>query len=242
MHALTRTVIVVSLVFMPASFALAQAPVDPSGHWEGTIHAPSMDVIFGIDLTKNSKGQLAATFAQPSEGVKALPISSVAVEGHAVRLLLKTGSGGGTFSGIVSTDGKSMSGDFITVEGGYSLPFQLTRTGDAKIEPAPKSPPIGKELEGTWNGTLEVEGKQRRLVLTMANHADGTATGTILSVDGSGVEIPIAMAQKGSSLTVDVPAVTGSFVGVLNATGTELAGTWSESAIVLPLTFRRATP
>lgn len=242
MRALTRTLIFASLFLLPARVLLAQAPVDPSGHWEGSIRVPNMDVIIEIDLAKNATGQLAGTFAQPSEGVKALPLSSVVVDGRSLRLQLKTGSGGGTFSGIVSADGKSISGDFVMAEGGYNVPFTLTRTGDAMMAPVPKSAPIAKELEGTWNGALEVEGRQMRLVLTMANQPDGTAIGTILSVDGSGVEIPVAMTQKGSTLTVDVPAVTGSFVGALNAAGTELAGTWSESTIALPVTFKLAKP
>ena len=89
-----------------------------------------------------------------------------------------------------------MSGEFVTTEGGYTVPFNLERTGDAKIEPAPRSAAIGKELEGTWNGALEFDGKKERIVLKMANQPDGTAAGTILDLDGTNVEIPIAMTQK----------------------------------------------
>ncbi len=59
-------------------------------------------------------------------------------------------------------------------------------------------------------------------------------------MDGSGVEIPIVMKQKDSSLTIDVPTVGVSYVGVLNAAGPELTGTWTQRLSVLPLTFRRA--
>ena len=79
-----------------------------------------------------------------------------------------------------------------------------------------------------------------RLVLKMANQPDGTATGTIVSLDGSGVEIPIAMTQKASNVTIDVASVGASYVGVLNAAGTELAGTWTQGPATLPLTFKRA--
>jgi hypothetical protein len=119
------------------------------------------------------------------------------------------------------------------------VPFTLTRTGDATIPPAPKSAPIGKELEGTWKGALDVAGRQMRLVLTMTNQPDGTATGTIASPDGSGVDIPIAMTQKASDLSIEVATVGASFAGVLNAAGTELAGAWTQQGTSLPLTFRR---
>ena len=89
------------------------------------------------------------------------------------------------------------------------MPFSLTRTGDARIEAAARSAPIGKELEGTWHGTLDVNGIQRRLVLTMANQPDGTATGTFVNVE-EGLEIPITtITQKASSVTLDVKTVGG---------------------------------
>jgi len=149
----------------------------------------------------------------------------------------KGGPDPATFQGKLSADGASMSGD--VAQAGYSIPFTLTRTGDPRIAPVPKNPPIGKELEGTWNGALDLGERQMRLVLRMSNQPDGTATGTIVSPDGSGVEIPIAMRQNGSSLTVDVVSVGASYVGVLNAAGTELAGTWTQGSSGLPLTFTR---
>jgi len=84
-----------------------------------------------------------------------------------------------------------------------------------------------------------VQGKTIRLVLTMTNHADGTATGTILSVDSGGMEIPIAVTQKTVNVTIEVAAVGGSFTGVLHA-ATELVGTWTQGPATLPLTFTRA--
>lgn len=239
MRAFTRMLLVPSLLLAAATSLPAQTGVDPSGHWEGTIHAPNMDVVIGIDLATNTKGQLTGTFAQPSEGIKGLPLSEVTVKGRSIRLLLKPGSGGGTFDGTVSANGKSIAGDFIMAEGGYTVPFTLTRTGEASIAPAPKSPPIAKELEGRWNGTLDAGGRQMRVVVKMANQPDGTAMGTILSVDGTGVEIPIAIAQKGSEVSLDAATVGASYAGVLNAAATEIAGTWTQRGAALPLTLRR---
>lgn len=237
MRPFSRMRLLAALLLLPAPSLLAQTAVDPSGHWEGTVQAPNMEMKIEIDLAKNSKGELAGTFGQPAQGVKGLPLPTVAVEGRSVRFVVKAGAEASTFVGVLSADGKSMSGD--VTQGGHSVPFSLTRTEDARIAPAPKSPPIGKELEGAWNGTLDAGGRQQRLVLRMVNQPDGTATGTIVSLDGSGVEIPIAMTQKSSSLTIDVPSVGVSYVGVLNAAGTELVGTWTQGPAVLPLTFRR---
>jgi hypothetical protein len=220
---------------------LAQTAVDPSGHWEGSIQAPNLNVKVVIDLAKNNKGALIGTFGNPAEDLKGLLLSNLAAEGRTVIFELKAGSGGGVFHGAVLADNISMSGNFISAEGGHSVPFSLTRTGDARIVPAPKSPLIGKELEGTWNGTLDFGDPHMRIVLTMANQPDGTSTGTIGSPDGSGLEIPVAITQKASNLTLDVAPVSASYAGVLNAAGTELAGTWIQKNSVLPLTLRRAS-
>jgi len=240
MRPFTRILLLAALFLFPARLLMAQSPVDPSGHWEGTVQIPNMELKIEIDLAKNSKGELAGTFGSAPQNLKGLPLSSVAVEGRSVRLVLKAGKEVNTFVGVLSADGKTISGE--ASQGAESVPFSLTRTGDARISPTPKSPPIGKELEGTWSGTLDVGEKQMRLVLKMANQPDGTAAGTIVSQDGSGMEIPIAMTQKAASVTIDVPSIGGSYVGVLNAAGTGLVGTWTQGPVVLPLTFRLAKP
>jgi hypothetical protein len=238
MRTFTRTLLAALLLF-PASALSAQTAVDPTGHWEGTIQVQDTMINIEIDLTRNSNGELSGTFSQPVQQVKGLPLSTVATDGRTVRILLKGGPQPTTFQGTVSDDGKSMKGD--AAQGGYSIPFTLTRTGDARIAAAPKNAPIGKELEGTWNGALEVGGTQMRLIVKMANQPDGTAAGTIVSPDGSGVEIPIGITQKGSNVTVDVASVGASFVGVLNDAGTEMTGTWTQASNTLPLTLRHAT-
>jgi hypothetical protein len=196
-----------------------------------------MELTIDIDLAKNSKGQLAGTFGQPAQNVKGLPLSVVAVDGRSVRFVIKAGPEASTFEGVLSADGKSMVGQIS--QAGGSLPLTLTRTGDAKIAIVPRSAAIGKELEGAWHGALDLDGRQMRVILTMTNHSDGTASGTIVSPDGSGVEIAVAMTQKGSNLTVDVPSVGASFVGAVDAAGTQLVGTWSQGPSTLPLTLKR---
>lgn len=239
MRIITRVLRLVVFLLASALSALAQTSRGPTGHWEGRIQAPGMELPIEIDLTKNAQGQLTGTFTSPSERVKGLPLSKVTVEGQTVRMDLKSGSGGGLFDGTLSADGASMTGSFTANEGGYVIPFNLTRTGEARIAEVPKSRAVGKEFEGAWTGTLDVGGRSMRVNVTITNHADGTATGTVASPEGTGVDIPIAMTQQASRLTIDVPSVGAQFVGELNAAGSELTGTWKQGAMSLPLTFKR---
>jgi hypothetical protein len=245
MGTVTRLIVATSLLIASAVSTFAQAVPDPSGHWSGAIHVPpfngagAREVGIEIDLAKNGNGTVDGRFSQPEQNVKGLPLSNVSVNGRSIAFELKASNGGGLFRGTLADVGV-ISGEFVTTEGGYNIPFDLKRAGDAHIAPAPRSAPIGKELEGHWSGTIDVSGKGERLVLKMTNNADGTATGTIVDLDGSNVEIPVALAQKASNLTVEVPAVGATYAAVLNAGG-ELVGTWTQGPLSLPLTFKRGT-
>lgn len=242
MRSFTPLFVITALLLAAASPSFAQTAVDPTGHWEGTVRAPEMELKIEVDITKNSKGQLSGIFGQPAQGVKGLPLSTVTLDGRSLRFIVKADAEPATFDGVVSNDGVSMAGKVSgkAANADYSVPFTLTRNGDARIPPVPKSAPIGKELEGTWNGALNLGARQMRVMVKMANQPDGTATGTVVSVDGSGVKIPIAITQNGSSVTIDVAQVGASFAGVLNDAQTELSGTWTQQGTSLPLTLRRA--
>jgi hypothetical protein len=237
MRTFSRILSVAALLLAPTALR-AQTPVDLSGHWEGAILAPGMEVSVEIDLTKTGNGELAGTVGQPGQHISGLPLTGFSVDGRSVVFQVKGGAPGQrAFKGEISADGKSISGDYASQFG--TLPFQVTRTGDARIEPPSRSAAIGKELEGTWNGTLDIDGGLR-IVLTLVNQPDGTATGTFLNLN-EGLEIPItAITQKASSVTLEAKGVQSTYSGALNAEGTELTGTFTQGPLSLPLTFRRA--
>src|SRR5262245_60421208 len=158
MRAALPTLLVVSLLAAP-TVARAQS-VDPSGHWEGAITIPGGEIPFQIDLAKNAAGKLIATYSRPENGLKALPLAHVTLDGRAIAFDL-TVDGGAKFQGFFDADGTTISGDVTAPIG--SAPFSLTRTGDAQVIAAPRNAPISQALEGTWNGTLALEGRNLRL-------------------------------------------------------------------------------
>jgi hypothetical protein len=84
-----------------------------------------------------------------------------------------------------------------------------------KFEVAQKSTPISKELEGSWEGSLDVKGQILRLVPKLANGANG-ATGVLVSLDQNNAEIPVAtVTQQGSRLKLLVTMIGGTFNGEL---------------------------
>lgn len=232
-----RTLLVAAAILSTATLVRAQGPADPSGHWQGAIHMPNQAIAIELDLARNATGDTRGTFS--GVNIKGYPLSDIAIDGAALTFTLKV-DGGGAFSGKLSADGKVLSGEFTANSGGYILPFDLARSGDATFEAPAKSPTIGKELEGTWNGTLEVNGAPMRILLKMANHADGTTTGSLANLDQGAVDIPVSgITQTAANVNIDVKMVNGSFSGAVNAAGTELTGTWTQGAFTAPLNFRR---
>ena len=105
--------------------------------------------------------------------------------------------------------------------------------------PLPKSTSVSKDLEGSWAGTLDADGKPLRLELKLSNQPDGTATGTIVSLDQGGAEVPIAaVVQSDLHLTLHVPSVVGNYEGDLK--DGELTGKWTQGPKTWPLVFKRA--
>lgn len=233
------TAITTALIVAGASIS-AQTPVDPTGHWEGAIQVPNKEVQIAVDLMKNSDGVLTATFTRTGGKLSGFPLMNVAASGKSVRFAIVATSGGGAFDGTLSDDAKTITGTFNTTEGGYTIPFTLTRTGEPRIAPPIRNAAVGKELEGTWNGTLDVNGKPSRLVLTIANQRDATAKADMVFLDLSGMAIAIGIEQEGTSVTLDLKPIGGSFAGTLNAASNELTGAFATEGITLPLTFRRA--
>jgi len=236
MHRSWRTVPTVLIFVLCAQLALADSTA-ASGHWEGAIQVPGNALGIQVDLAKNAKGEWTGTIDIPAQHLKGFPLSSVTVKGNAVSFLLKGPPGDPRFDGTLSADGKSLSGNFT--QGGAALTFGLKRIGEARIETPAKSTAIAKDLEGAWEATLDTGGQQLRLTLKMTNQADGTAAGTMISVDQGGAVIPITtITQKGSSLKLELKSINGAFTGELKE-GT-LAGQWTQGPGTFQLVFKRS--
>ena len=230
----TRILAALTLVLLPARVALAQTP-SAAGHWEGAIHAPFGNVAVAVDIAAED-GILRGRFSNPSEQINGLPFARVTIDGPSVELQLKMGSEAQAFRGTLSPDGRTMSGDFlISVVG---VPFDLTRTGDAKFAAAPTSPAIATIFEGTWRGDLAVGGDTQSMVLALANRDAQTSAGTWGVNDG--VQIPVTIVVDGSHVAIASPVTRETFTGTIDPEGGQIAGTFAEGDRQVPLTLRKA--
>ena len=225
-------------MLLPSSGTIVvQTTTAPSGHWEGSLQVPGQELKIEIDLA-NKDDKWEGTIAIPAQSLKGFPLSAISVKAEAVSFALNGVPGEPRFNGTLSKDGKSLSGDFT--QGGGTIPFSVTRTGEPQIEAPPKSTPITKDLEGSWEGALDVNGTSLRLVFKLSNRAEGTATASVVSVDQGGVEIPAAaVVQTGSHLKIVVRQIAGTYEGDLK--DGQLTGTWTQGPGTLPLVLKRAS-
>jgi murein DD-endopeptidase len=97
--------------------------------------------------------------------------------------------------------------------------------------------PAASSLEGTWEGIL---GGRLHLVVTISKTSNGDLAGQLNSVD-QGATLPIEKAtQDGSAVRFEVSRIGGVYEGKMNESGTEIAGTWTQTGVPgQPLSFKR---
>ena len=214
--------------------ASAQSPANPAGHWEGSVEVPGQALAIVVDLAPKEQAWVG-TISIPAQNLKGFPLADITVKESAVGFGMKGVPGDPRFTGTLSPDGKSIAGQLS--QGGGTLPFTLAWKGEAKIEEPPRSTEITKELEGSWEGSLDVQGNVLRLVLKLANQPGG-ATGVLVSVDQGGVEIPVtSITQTGSQLKFTITTINAGYAGDLK--DGQLTGTWSQGPGSWPLAFKR---
>ncbi len=119
--------------------AVAAAPQDLAGHWEGAIDVPGTKLEVNLDFVKQADGAWIGDISIPVQGAKDLPLVGIRAEGADVAFAISGIPGDPTFKGQMSADGAKITGKFS--QGGGSFPFELTRAAD----PAAKAK---KALEG----------------------------------------------------------------------------------------------
>ena len=108
---------------------------------------------------------------------------------------------------------------------------------------AAQSPTDNKSqgIADTWQGTLHA-GRDLRVVFKITKTDDGGYKAVTYSIDQGGNGIPVdKVGVDGSTVTMSVKAIGGTYEGKLSGDGKTIAGTWTQGA-PLPLTLTRATP
>jgi hypothetical protein len=217
--------------------AVAGAQPDPTGHWEGTLDVNNRQIQLALDLAKNAKGEWIGTVGAVTMNAVGIPISGIAVTGKTVKFTVKEWPNEPAFDLSLAGEGK-LSGTISTTQG--SVPLELKRTGEAKVELSAPSPAVSKELEGDWEGKLDIPSGAFVLVVHFKNQADGTVAATMDSVTQGASGLPLNnVKQTGAQVVFELRRIGGRFEGRLDKSGAKLSGDWSQGPNSVPLTLQK---
>ena len=104
---------------------------------------------------------------------------------------------------------------------------------------------FAQDITGDWQGALKVNRQELRLIVHIEKGDHTAWKATLASIDQSpdrGATIAAeSVTLAANQLTINVPAIHGSYAGTLSAGGNSIAGTWTQGSS-LPLDLTRATP
>jgi pimeloyl-ACP methyl ester carboxylesterase len=98
----------------------------------------------------------------------------------------------------------------------------------------------GQNLEGAWEGTLDVGAAKLRLVLKVSKAADGALAAKLDSLDQGANDLPVdVISLKESAVHFEMKRLLVVFDGALNKEGSEIAGQFKQGGASFPLALKR---
>ncbi len=201
-----------------------------AGDWQGTL-AGQLPLVLHLRV---ADGGLTATLDSPAQGAMGLQGANAKLTGTTLSFDIPVIQG--SYSGTVSADGKTVTGDWKQVGKTFPLVFHMTATV-AQLETLKPSP-----VDGDWQGALHAGGVTLRIAFHFHAQPDGIIGGSMDSIDQGAMGIACSDVKlDGQKLTLTVPAVHGTYAGTLSADGKSIAGTWTQGQ-PLELNLTRTEP
>src|SRR5215510_4251103 len=110
---------------------------------------------------------------------------------------------------------------------------------DAKTQ-TPNASAAGQNLEGSWEGALDVGAMKLRLALKVTRAADGAFAAKLDSLDQGVKDLPVdAISLKDGAVHFEMKQLLVVFDGTLNKESSEIAGQFKQAGASLPLALKR---
>ena len=134
-----------------AQTTAANLTQDIADTWQGTLHA-GKDLRTVLKITKADGGGYKAAFYSIDQGGAPIPVAKLTLEGTTVKMSVT--AVGGTYEGKLSSDGKSIVGNWS--QGPNPLPLTLTRATPETAWAIPEPPPVIPPMAANANPSFEV--------------------------------------------------------------------------------------
>lgn len=212
----------------PAATSAAKASV--VGDWSGSISADGKTLRVVLHIAAARDGALTGTLDSLDQGLSAIPVNTVVLKDSKLSLTVDTVHG--SYEGILKADGSEIDGTWTQ---GQPLTLNLTR-GAATASAKPSTP---SDIDGTWAGTLDVNGQTLHILLKVANMADGL-TAQLQSPDQSPIWLTAnKVSRANGTLMASFTTLGAEFSGKIAADLAAIDGTFSQGAGSLPLMLKR---
>jgi uncharacterized protein len=223
---------ILGLILFPGAISLRAQTPPLEGTFTGILQAGDAELHIVLHLSRNSVGALHATLDSLENAVFAVEASSLSL--NSATLKFEVHSVGVKYEGRVSTDQKTIEGNWS--QGGASLPLVFQREPPAHL---PEGSKFG--AEGLWQGALEANGLRLRFQLHVSHDPKGELIAALDSLDQFVSGLPATkVSQKDSAFHFEIPALSSTYDGTLDATKSTVAGEWSQSEIKEKLEFKRS--
>jgi len=120
-----------------------------------------------------------------------------------------------------------------------ALIFALAWRADAQTQ-APNLAAAGQNLEGTWEGALDVGAMKLRLALKVTKAADGALAAKLDSLDQGAKDLHVdVISLKDGAVHFEMKQLQAVFDGTLNKESSEIAGQFKQAGTTFPLVLKR---
>lgn len=199
---------------------------DIAGDWQGTLKPNGVELRLILHIVKSTSGELTATFDSVDQGANGIPIGPVTLEKQ--KISFTSASIGAKYEGKVNADASLIDGAWTQ---GEPLPLVFKRA--VKMEAKKPGPP--SDIDGAWQGTLDVGAGKLRLVFHFVNMQNGL-TATWDSPDQGANGLPVGeVTRNGASLKLGLKQAGASFEGKIAPDHKSISGTFTQGGQDFPL-------
>jgi hypothetical protein len=220
----------------------ANAP-DIQGAWAGNFAAGETKMPLMYKISKVN-GSYHAVEVDIYQGAKEAPVSKLVYDYPAIHIEQKTL--GFTYDATLNPKTMEMSGTWKQGKGSGPFTMKLNALREAFPEPMAESdyaPRKDSDLQGYWQGTLKPDKTSIRVMLKIAERADGTFRVTGDSPDQGGSDIEAtAVTYHRPTVKIEFGGIGGYYEGTVDGSDQVITGNWMQGGKPLPLTLERATP
>lgn len=97
-----------------------------------------------------------------------------------------------------------------------------------------------KEIQGIWEGKLQVPGSNLRIVFRITKTPEGNLTATMDSPDQGVTGIPVdEVLLQDNNLSIGIKAIAGIYEGIISQDYTEIEGDWKQAGASFPLLLQK---